>query len=159
MTLDEFIADRLGEDELCAWTSSPVVAGEDWIPPEQIGDVWEVVWDDAAVCRVEVVSRPEVAVPEVTRRPLRTLAAPWEDHPLFSVMSHVARHHPSRVTASVAGGRVLVAAFRAAAPGSERYEALHLALRALAVGHYTHPDFDPGWLLWSSEDSTTWPLD
>jgi len=39
MTLDEFVAGRLAEDELCAWTASPVAPGEDGTPPEQIGDV------------------------------------------------------------------------------------------------------------------------
>lgn len=59
--------------------------------------------------------------------------------------------------AELTGARKLLEAYGAAEPGSQRHDALQLALRAFAVGHADHRDFDPTWRLWSEEDSDTWP--
>ncbi|MBC8091886.1 MAG: hypothetical protein H7Y15_08105 [Pseudonocardia sp.] len=159
--LDDFLESRLAEDELCAWAASPTAGQEEDNPPELLGDRWvNVDMGGSGTFAVIGLPRPREDLlplhPPPIYPPLGGLTAQLEDHALLSVLDHVARHHPSRITSQVAGGRELLHAFRAATPGSETHAALHLALRAIAVGHADHPDFNPAWRLWSA-DQGPWP--
>ena len=50
--MDEFVEQRLSEDEVTAWVASPASDGEDGTPPERMGDVWEMVIEDEVATAV-----------------------------------------------------------------------------------------------------------
>lgn len=126
MTLAEFYAARLDEDEAAARAAGGALP-------------WRAVLTDD----------PETTL--VLDADQSTVAG-WLD---AGEAAHIARHDPARVLREVEAGRKLLAAYEHACdltPGSYKHgagEALEEALSIRAEVWSDHPDFDETWKAWT----------
>ena len=117
MTLTEFVAARLDEDEAIAREASPHDEGH-WI--HEGGDIGHV-----------------------GNSPMNTAIDLWNT----PAGPHIARHDPARVLAEVAAKRAIVALYDGPLLASDDcwWEGLFDALTFIAAVDADHPDFDPEW--------------
>ncbi|MFE2844803.1 DUF6221 family protein [Streptomyces scopuliridis] len=66
-------------------------------------------------------------------------------HTRRDVATHLATWNPNHVRENLTSQRLIVDLYEAASGTAK--EALHDAVRALAMTYWSHPDFDPSWLL------------
>lgn len=111
VTLDDFVESRLADDELCARAASPTARQEPDTPPELRGDRWVLV-NMGGLGESKLVGRTLNDDPVPILPPLGGLTAQRGDDALLDVLTHVANHHPSRITSQVAAGRILLHAFQ-----------------------------------------------
>ena len=153
MTLVEFLAARLDEDERIAraatqgpWRYNP---RKEWLSPP----LSELRRQGVPVGGEEFVGAGSDATVGVAA------TGPSDDPQSMADAAYIARHDPPHVLAQVKGDRLIVELHTPLAAGSEYgcpkcwegvedgepAESPCLTLRALALPYADHPDYDPAW--------------